>query len=88
MAYPYSGNASARADALRIPGRWDTLEDFLLGFPTVPRSLALEALEEARRLLLAAGLMKLLAMNVSTNGYAFCSPATIAQTPVRQSGGF
>ena len=31
----------------------DTLEDFLLGFPTVPRALALEALEEARRLLLA-----------------------------------
>ena len=31
----------------------DTLEDFLLGFPTVPQDLALEALEEARRLLLA-----------------------------------
>ena len=31
----------------------DTLEDFLLGFPTVPRALALEALAEARRLLLA-----------------------------------
>ena len=31
----------------------DTLEGFLQGFPTVPRSLALEALEEARRLLLA-----------------------------------
>ena len=31
----------------------DTLEDFLLGFPTVPRALALEALEEARKLLLA-----------------------------------
>jgi uncharacterized protein (DUF433 family) len=29
----------------------DTLEDFLLGFPTVPRALALEALEEARKLL-------------------------------------
>jgi len=26
----------------------DTLEDFLLGFPTVPRTLALEALDEAR----------------------------------------
>jgi uncharacterized protein (DUF433 family) len=31
----------------------DTLEDFLLGFPTVPRALALEALGEARKLLLA-----------------------------------
>ncbi len=31
----------------------DTLEDFLLGFPTVPRALALEALEEARKLLLS-----------------------------------
>ena len=30
----------------------ETLEDFLIGFPTVPRSLALEALDEARRLLL------------------------------------
>jgi uncharacterized protein (DUF433 family) len=31
----------------------DTLEDFLNGFPTVPRTLALQALEEARLLLLA-----------------------------------
>lgn len=31
----------------------DSLEDFLTGFPTVPRALAIEALEEARRLLLA-----------------------------------
>jgi uncharacterized protein (DUF433 family) len=31
----------------------DTVEDFLLGFPTVPRALALEALDEARKLLLA-----------------------------------
>jgi uncharacterized protein (DUF433 family) len=30
----------------------DTLEDFLAGFPTVSRALALEALEEAKRLLL------------------------------------
>lgn len=30
----------------------DTLEDFLIGFPTVPRSLAPEALDEARILLL------------------------------------
>jgi uncharacterized protein (DUF433 family) len=30
----------------------DTLEDFLLGFPSVSRSLAVEALEEARKLLL------------------------------------
>jgi uncharacterized protein (DUF433 family) len=31
----------------------DTLEDFLNGFPTVPRTLAVEALEEAKLLLLA-----------------------------------
>jgi uncharacterized protein (DUF433 family) len=31
----------------------DTLEEFLEGFPTVPRSLALAALEEAKELLLA-----------------------------------
>jgi len=31
----------------------DTLEDFLEGFPTVSRELALEALEEAKQLLLA-----------------------------------
>lgn len=30
----------------------DTLEDFLEGFPTVPRILALKALEEAKQLLL------------------------------------
>jgi uncharacterized protein (DUF433 family) len=30
----------------------DTLEDFLEGFPTVSRSLALQALEEAKQLLL------------------------------------
>jgi uncharacterized protein (DUF433 family) len=30
----------------------DTLEDFLEGFPTVSRALALDTLEEARRLLL------------------------------------
>jgi uncharacterized protein (DUF433 family) len=33
----------------------ETLEDFLAGFPTVPRALALGALEEARELLLAVG---------------------------------
>jgi uncharacterized protein (DUF433 family) len=33
----------------------ETLEDFLDGFPTVPRGLALEALEEAKQLLLARG---------------------------------
>ena len=32
----------------------DTLEDFLTGFPTVTRTLALEALEEAGLLLLAS----------------------------------
>ena len=31
----------------------DTLEDFLEGFPTVPRALAIQALEEAKELLLA-----------------------------------
>jgi len=31
----------------------DTLEDFLNGFPTVPRALALDALEEAKLLLVA-----------------------------------
>ena len=31
----------------------ETLEDFLEGFPTVSRSLAVEALEEAKQLLLA-----------------------------------
>jgi uncharacterized protein (DUF433 family) len=31
----------------------DTLEDFLTGFPTVSRKLALQALEEARTLLTA-----------------------------------
>lgn len=31
----------------------DTPEDFLLGLPTVPRALALEALAEAGKLLLA-----------------------------------
>ena len=30
-----------------------TLKDFLEGFPTVSRAVALEALEEAKRLLLA-----------------------------------
>jgi uncharacterized protein (DUF433 family) len=33
----------------------DRLEDFLDGFPTVPRALALRALEEAKQLLLASG---------------------------------
>jgi uncharacterized protein (DUF433 family) len=32
----------------------ETLEDFLDGFPTVSRGLALEALEEAKHLLLAS----------------------------------
>ena len=31
----------------------ETLEEFLEGFPTVSRALALEALEEAKRLLLS-----------------------------------
>lgn len=33
----------------------ETLEDFLEGFPTVSRDLALRALEEAKQLLLARG---------------------------------
>ena len=32
----------------------DTLENFLDGFPTVPHALALEALEEAKQLLLTS----------------------------------
>ena len=31
----------------------ETLEDFLVGFPTVSRQLVLQALEEAKQLLLA-----------------------------------
>lgn len=31
----------------------DSLEDFLVGFPTVSKELALQALEEAKQLLLA-----------------------------------
>lgn len=31
----------------------ETLEGFLAGFPTVPRELALQALEEAKQLLLS-----------------------------------
>ncbi|MGP0071341.1 MAG: DUF433 domain-containing protein [Bryobacteraceae bacterium] len=31
----------------------ETLEDFLKGFPTVPRDLTLQVLEEAKQLLLA-----------------------------------
>ncbi len=34
-------------------GGGDWIEDFLEGFPTVSRALALEALEEAKHLLLA-----------------------------------
>ena len=45
----------------RVPGKTlfdyleagDSIEDFLEGFPTVSRALALEALEEAKHLLLA-----------------------------------
>lgn len=33
----------------------DSLEDFLVGFPTVPHALALQALEDAKQLLLARG---------------------------------
>lgn len=31
----------------------ETIEEFLIGFPTVSRELAIEALEEAKQLLLA-----------------------------------
>jgi uncharacterized protein (DUF433 family) len=34
-------------------GGGETVEDFLEGFPTVPRALIMEALEEAKMLLLA-----------------------------------
>jgi len=37
------------------PEGGDTLEDFLGGFPTVPRDLALNAQEEAKQLPLASG---------------------------------
>jgi hypothetical protein len=37
----------------RVPVQ--TLFDYLEGFPTVPRALALQALEEAKQLLLARG---------------------------------
>jgi uncharacterized protein (DUF433 family) len=35
----------------------DTLEDFLEGFPTVSRVLVVEALEEAKQLLFAGGVV-------------------------------
>ena len=51
----------------------DTLEDFLEGFPTVSRSLALEALEEAKQLLLAGASMR---------GSGPCTAATTVKRPV------
>jgi uncharacterized protein (DUF433 family) len=42
------------------PEGGDTLEDFLLGFPTVPRALALEALDEGPKTSARTRLMKLL----------------------------
>jgi uncharacterized protein (DUF433 family) len=33
----------------------ETLDDFLVGFPTVSRDMAIAALEEAKQLLLARG---------------------------------
>lgn len=38
----------------------ETLEDFLEGFPTVSRQVAIEALEAAKELLLARALMRIL----------------------------
>ena len=38
----------------------DTLDDFLAGFPTVSRDLAVHVLEEAQQLLLARASVKLL----------------------------
>ena len=49
--YPFSEVHEYRFDYLE---GGDTLEDFLEGFPTVSRRLALESLEEAKQLLLAS----------------------------------
>jgi len=46
-------NASAVQTLFDYLEGGETLEDFLQGFPTVPRELALQALEEAKRLLLS-----------------------------------
>ena len=43
----------AGADLVRLSEGGDILQDFLKGFPTVSRSLAIQALEEAKQLLLA-----------------------------------
>ena len=51
----------------------DTLEDFLEGFPTVSRSLALEALEEAKHRLLTSA---------SRSGSGSCPAATTVKRPV------
>ena len=55
MAYPFFGEREWALQTLfdYLEGG-DTLEDFLEGFPTVSRTLALGALEEAKQLLLAS----------------------------------
>ena len=50
----------------------DTIEDFLEGFPTVSRALAVEALEEAKRLLLRSSFMKLLIERVRRRAPPAC----------------
>jgi uncharacterized protein (DUF433 family) len=47
------------------PEGGETLEDFLIGFPTVPRGLALEALGEAPKTLTCTRLMKLLILKTA-----------------------
>ncbi len=48
-AFPYRLSSTT----WKGPGRGDTLEIFLEGFPTVSRELALRSLDEAKDLLLA-----------------------------------
>jgi uncharacterized protein (DUF433 family) len=47
----------------------ETLGDFLEGFPTVPRPLAVEALESARQLLLASAWCAFFSTNASMNDF-------------------
>src|ERR1700704_6459820 len=54
----------------------DTLEDFLEGFPTVSRELAVQALEEAKDLLLARVGCACCSTSASTSGCAIFSPLT------------
>jgi len=60
----------------------ETREDFLEGFPTVSRDLALEALEEAKQLLLARAWCVFSSSSASTNVCGFSFPAMTARPPV------